>query len=109
MLLDAGPLGNSSPLFCDLYEKKIVVSIICGTGDIFIFCGVAAFKLTQGRVREQRCAINIATYRWPSISRVLRHIVVYLMYIEEHCLKFIDGVVLIACFLAGLSLILYCK
>ena len=51
MLLDAGPLGNSSPLFCDLYEKKIVVSIICGTGDIFIFCGVAAFKLTQGRVR----------------------------------------------------------
>ena len=51
MLLDAGPLGNSSPLFCDLYEKKIVVSIICGTGDNFIFCGVAAFKLTQGRVR----------------------------------------------------------
>ena len=50
MLLDAGPLGNSSPLFCDLYEKKIV-SIICGTGDNFIFCGVAAFKLTQGRVR----------------------------------------------------------
>ena len=49
MLLDAGPLGNSSPLFCDLYEKKIVVSIICGRGDFF--CGVAAFKLTQGRVR----------------------------------------------------------
>ena len=54
MLLDAGPLGNSSPLFCDLYEKKIVVSIICGTGDIFIFCGVATFKLTQGRVREPK-------------------------------------------------------
>ena len=45
MLLDAGPLGNSSPLFCDLYEKKIIVSIICGTGDIFIFCGVAAFEI----------------------------------------------------------------
>ena len=47
---------------------------------------------------DQRCAIYIATYRWPSISRVLRHIVVYLMYIEEHCLKFIVGVVLITCF-----------
>ena len=45
MLLDAGPLGNSSPLFCDLYEKKVVVSIICGRGDIFIFCGVTAFEI----------------------------------------------------------------
>ena len=42
MLLDAGPLGNSSPLFCDLYEKKVVVSIICGRGDFF--CGVDCFQ-----------------------------------------------------------------
>ena len=57
----------------------------------------------------QRIAIYIAIYRWPSISRVFRHIVVYLLYIEGKSGQYIDVVVLVKAWSAILLLMLCCK
>ena len=57
-------------------------------------------KLPKGTGKDrkdymQRITIYIAIYRWPSISRVFRHIVVYLLYIEGKSGQYIDVVVLV--------------
>ena len=46
---------------------------------------------------------------WSSILSDLRHIVIYMLYIEKYCMKFLDGVVLMTRSMVSLSLILYCN
>ena len=58
---------------------------------------------------HQTLAIYIAISRWSPISDDLRHIVVYMLYIENYCMKFLDGVVLKARSMVSLSLTLYCN
>ena len=59
--------------------------------DIVVAPNIGDFEV----YRWQRIAIYIAIYRWPSISRVFRHIVVYLLYIEGKSGQYIDVVVLV--------------
>ena len=58
---------------------------------------------------RQSSAIYIAISRWSSILSDLRHIVVYMLYIEKYCMKFIDVVVLMTRLMVSLSLTLYCN
>ena len=48
MLLDAGPLGNSSPLFCDLYEKEDCSEYHLWNRRYFHFLWSCCFQIDTG-------------------------------------------------------------